>query len=114
YRYLKTLNPEKVALAHKGRRAANAEKPARDINDRYIKPSIPFMEATIDHYHTDIFIEILGHGDCRITKRLYLSAMRDIASGAILAYYLSIKPPSRSNTAVLLRRCVKNWGCLPL
>lgn len=114
YRYLKTLNPVKVALAHKGRRAANAEKPARAINDRYIKPSIPFMEATIDHYHTDIFIEILGHGDCRITKRLYLSAMRDIASGAILAYYLSIKPPSRSNTAVLLRRCVKNWGCLPL
>lgn len=114
YRYLRKLNPVEVARAQKGKRAANQEKPACPAEDRYIRHIIPFMEATMDHYEIDIFTEILGYGDYRITKRLNFSAMRDIASGAILSYYLDIKSPKKSNTAILLRRCVKTWGCLPL
>lgn len=113
YKYLRDLNPTEVARSQKGKRAANAVKPATPVDSRYIRSSIPFMEASMDHYTTDVFTKILGYGDIKITKRLYLSAMRDIASGAILSYYLSIKPPSRATTGILIRRCVKIWGCLP-
>lgn len=113
FKYLLELNPIEVARAQKGRRAANAIRPASPIDSRYIRSSIPFMESSMDHYTTDIFTEILGYGDIKIEKRLYLSAMTDLASGAILAYYLSIKSPSRATIGVLIRRCVKSWGCLP-
>lgn len=113
YGYLKSRNQVDVAFAQQGLRAANAACSASEIEHRHLKSAIPFMEASVDHYKTDVFTEILGHGDIRITKKLYLTVLVDIASGAVLSFYLSINPPSRASVAIVLRKCVQVWGRLP-
>ncbi len=114
YKYLSTLDPVKVARAQKGRGAANHEKPASPVENRNIKPSIAFYEATIDHFYIDLSSQVLMHGDIKITGRLWLSAMVDRASQGVLAWYLSLRAPSSLNTGVLIRRCARQWGRIPL
>lgn len=104
---------QEYARSRGGARMANAAASPTSIRDRAVKPMRPFECATCDHYLVDIQCVLTASRLGRQTDRPWLSVMRDVATGLVLATWLSFRAPSRMACAMLLRSCVRRFGRLP-
>lgn len=102
-----------LALGRGGRRAANAAQPATDVEQRALLPSRPFELATCDHYLTDIYCEVLDANDLTYAMQPWLTVLRDCYTKSVLAFWITLKPPSRRNCALIVRQCLRLNGRLP-
>lgn len=114
YKSLKAPAPHKVALAHKGRRGINSEKPPSMPGSREFVSNLAFFDTTIDHHSIDCLVEVASDGFETKKVRPYLSILLDRASHAVLAWHVDISAPSKSIVSILLRRALKEWGRLPV
>jgi len=102
-----------LAEARGGNRARNAALSPTDVEARTLRPERPFELATCDHYLSDQFCTILFANDMEYAMRPWLTVLRDIATGAVLAWWMRLSPPSRRSIALVLRQCVRTHGRLP-
>ncbi|CAD1796078.1 hypothetical protein CPBF426_10620 [Xanthomonas arboricola pv. juglandis] len=106
------LPAEDLAAARSGgRAAAAAAQPVAPVS-RYLSPVRAFERAHVDHYLCDIHV-LVADGAKRHTRRPQLTAMRDEATGSVLAVSLSFKAPSRHSCLAVVRDCVRRHGRLP-
>lgn len=96
-----------------GARAANAAEAPSDVEDRVIKPLRPFELATCDHHKVDLSCVVARKGGRKYTLRPWLTVLRDIYTGDVLAFWLSFANPSRVACACVLRSCLRRHGRLP-
>lgn len=97
-----------------GLRGANAAASPSAISDRVIPPMRPFERATCDHYLVDMSCVVTKKGDRKLyTRRPWFTVLRDIATGMIIAFWLSFARPNRTACASVLRSCLRRHGRLP-
>ncbi len=101
------------ALARGGNRFANAAESPTSVQNRAIRPMRPFECAICDHYLMDIWCVLARTAESRYPARPWLSVMRDIATGMVLATWISFRAPSRIACAMLMRSCVRRFRRLP-
>jgi putative transposase len=113
--FMKLLNELKPFLANErgGRRAANAAASPSDVDDRAMKPTRPFELASCDHYLCDIHCVVLDANGMNYAMQSWLTVLRDVCTKSILAFWLSLRPPSRRSCALIIRQCLRNHGRLP-
>lgn len=102
-----------VAGGRGGKRAANAAESPTDVDLRAIKPLIPFELATCDHCLLKISCVVLRKGKRTYCRQPWLTVLRDVATGMVLAFWLSFSRPSSVSCAAVLRRCARTHGRLP-
>lgn len=107
------VDPVKDARRRKGKRGANAEKPPTPTEERIIKSSVPFAIATVDHYNVDLIVVLGYEGGKPVTARCWLTALVDLASDDVLAWYFSLHPPSRVSCSMVVRDCIRRHGKVP-
>lgn len=108
------LDPVVHAGRRKGRRGANAEKEPSETATRIIKNSVPFAIATIDHYNVDLTVELGRENGKLITARCWLTALVDLATNDVLAWYFSLHAPSRVSCSMVIRDCIRRHGKVPV
>lgn len=109
---IKRIPKEQLAAERSGKRAAAAAaQPVAPIFKR-LSSIRAFERAHVDHYLCDIHV-VIAEGEKRYTRRPQLTAMRDEATGAVLAVSLSFMPPSRRSCLSVIRDCVRRHGRLP-
>ncbi|AVP98905.1 hypothetical protein C7S18_17730 [Ahniella affigens] len=113
--FLKLLKELEVVLSRRrsGARGENAASPPTAVADRVIVAMRPFEQATCDHYMVDLSCVVAEKDGKRYTKRPIFTVLRDIATGMVLAFWLSFAKPSRVACACVLRSCLRRWGRLP-
>lgn len=109
----KLVDAETRAYLYGGRRAKNSVTPSLPPGKR--RPPVPlvFLESSIDNWKMDLSFAY-GSASGKHAIRPVLSILIDHTSKAILAWTISARPGSRQNIMLLLRRCVEQWGLLPL
>lgn len=112
-RYIREADPTEVAAGRGGRRAANAAACPAPIDKRELKPELPFVFAVVDHYLCDIETVIADAVDRTFTARPWLTALVDVATGALLAVWLSYRTPSVRSVGMIIRLCQRRHGRLP-
>lgn len=110
---VRTLDPEVVARARGGKRAANAAAAPTSPTKRQMLATRPFQRAHVDHALLDIHLKVMESGGRALTSRAWLTAMVDEYSGAVLAMSLSFRSPSKRSCALVIRDCVRRHGRLP-
>lgn len=103
---------EELAKERSGKRAAATAAQPTSPSLKHLSPSRAFERAHVDHYLCDIHV-IVAEGKKRHTRRPQLTAMRDEATGAVLAFSLSFNAPSRYSCLGVIRDCVRRHGRLP-
>lgn len=113
--FYRILDAVKDALApdRGGKRAANAAQQATNVEDRALLPSRPFELATCDHYLIDLYCEVLDANGMTYAMRPWLTVLRDCYTKSVLAFWITLKPPSRRNCALIIRQCLRLHGRLP-
>lgn len=113
--FMVLLNELKPLLANKrgGRRAANAAASPSDVDDRAMKPTRPFELASCDHYLCDLHCVVLDANGMNYGMQPWLTVLRDVYTKSILAFWLSLRPPSRRSCALIIRQCLRSHGRLP-
>ncbi|WP_340648245.1 TnsA endonuclease N-terminal domain-containing protein [Pseudoxanthomonas winnipegensis] len=107
------IPPEELAAARSGgRAAAAAARPAAPAS-KHLSPVRAFERAHVDHYLCDIHVLVAEGKRKRYTQRPQLTAMRDEATGAVLAISLSFNAPSRRSCLAVIRDCVRRHERLP-
>lgn len=101
------------ARRRKGRRGANAAKSPSPTEHRIIKSSVPFAIATVDHYNVDLVVELGRENNKPITARCWLTALVDLATNDVLAWYFSLHPPSRVSCSMVIRDCIRRHNKVP-
>lgn len=96
-----------------GRRAANAAKSPSRVEDRAIAASLPFELAAIDHYNADIFCVLVSPKGIVYVARPWVTAMVDICTKAILAFWVGFRCPSSRSCSMVIRQCVRRHQKLP-
>ncbi|MGY0799924.1 TnsA endonuclease N-terminal domain-containing protein [Lysobacter sp. A286] len=104
---------DELAGARGGNRAANAADQPTDVADRALQASRPFELASCDHYLVDLYCEVLDANDMTYAMQPWLTVLRDCYSKSVLAVWLTLKPPSRRNCALIIRQCLRLHGRLP-
>jgi putative transposase len=104
---------DQLARARGGNRAANAADAPTDVDHRALQASRPFELASCDHYLVDLYCEVLDANGVTYAMQPWLTVLRDCYSKSVLAFWLTLKPPSRRNCALIIRQCVKIHGRLP-
>jgi len=107
------LNQEELARARQGKRAANAAAAPTDPLNRALRPLRAFERAHLDHWLCDIFVIVRRDAKTTYAVRPWVSFLIDEATGALLAFTLSLNAPSRRTCARVLRDCVRRHGRLP-
>lgn len=102
-----------IAGGRGGRRAAHAAESPTDVELRAIKPLVPFELATCDHCLLKISCVVMRKGKRTYCRRPWLTVLRDVASGVVLAFWLSFSQPSSVACAAVIRRCARVHGRLP-
>ena len=110
---LQLLDPVKIARGRGGQRAANAARPPSAVEDRALKPTLPFELAQIDHYKLDLHCKLVSANGKHYTARPWMTVMVDVFTGAVLAIWISFRAPSASACAMVIRQCVRRHGRLP-
>lgn len=111
-KYLLSIDAKTRAEAKGGKRAANAAEPPSPVETRELKAQRPFELATCDHYLVDLHCPVLNASETFV-DRPWLTVLRDIATGFILAVRLGFQPPSRLAVSVMIRECVRRHNRLP-
>lgn len=101
------------AFARGGSRLANSLESPTPVQQRAVKATRPFECAICDHYLTDIWCVLARSGEDTYPARPWLSVMRDVATGMVLASWISFRPPSRLACAMLVRSCARRHSRLP-
>jgi len=113
FKLLHQLKPE-MSGERSGARGANAAASPSAIADRVIPPMRPFECATCDHYLVDVSCVVTKKGDRGpYTRRPWFTVLRDIATGMVIAFWLSFAKPSRTACACVIRSCLRRHGRLP-
>lgn len=112
YRILSVVK-DALALGRGGRRAANAAQVATDVEERALVPGRPFELATCDHYLIDLYCEVLDANGMTYAMQPWLTVLRDCYTKSVLAFWITLKPPSRRNCALIIRQCLRLHGRLP-
>lgn len=102
-----------LAFSTGGRRAANAVEEPTNEPDRVLKATRAFELATCDHCLCKIWVVVRHANGFVYVARPWLTVLRDCATGAVLAIWVSLKPPSRHAIAMVLRSCLRRHGRLP-
>ncbi len=102
-----------IAGARGGKRAGHAAESPTDVALRAVKPLMPFEQATCDHCLLKISCVVLRKGKKTYCRQPYLTVLRDVATGVVLAFWLSFSKPSSVACAAVLRRCARTHGRLP-
>ncbi|MEZ5510609.1 MAG: DDE-type integrase/transposase/recombinase [Gammaproteobacteria bacterium] len=110
---LSKLPPELVAKARGGVRAANAVATPTDPEKRSVKAQCAWQVATVDHYNADIELIFFANQYEVFVVRPWITALVDVFSNEVLAVTVSLKPPSRTACAKVIRECVRHHGRLP-
>ncbi|WP_338334323.1 DDE-type integrase/transposase/recombinase [Xanthomonas euvesicatoria] len=110
---IKRMPVEELAAARSGRRAAAAAARPVAPSSKHLSPVRAFERAHVDHYLCDIHIIIAEGRSQRYTRRPQLTAMRDEATGAVLAISIGFSAPSRQSCLAVIRDCVRRHGRLP-
>lgn len=109
---LKKLDPEQLARARGGTRAANAAAEPVD-RDRCTLPACRSFEiAHADHYLGDRKLRLRLSGGRAWARKPWVSVLRD-GTDEVLAMSVRFRSPSRVALAELLRDCVRRHGRLP-
>jgi len=108
----RSIPAESRARSRSGRRAANAHAHPVAPEHRHLTPARAFERGHIDHYLCDMHV-LVGHTDKPETRRPWLTAMRDEATGAILAVALSFRAPSHLTCLHVIRDCARRHQRLP-
>jgi len=111
-KHSKRLRPEDVAGSRSGKRAAAAAAPPVATALKHLSPARAFERAHADHYLCDIHV-LVADSRKRRTLRPQLTAMRDEATGALLAISLSFNAPSCRSILGLIRDCARRHARLP-
>lgn len=111
-RLLEELRPL-LAQERGGRRAANAASAPSDVEDRALKPTRPFELASCDHYLCDIHCVVLDANEMAYSMQPWLTVLRDVHTKSVLAFWLSLRPPSRRSCALIIRQCLRSHSRLP-
>jgi transposase InsO family protein len=111
-KFLARKDPASIAAARQGRRAGNSAARPTGIETRAIPALRPFEQASIDHCQIALFVAFGADSPCEPLKP-WLTALRDVATGAILAIWISLRAPSRAHVFAVLRRCARTFGRLP-
>lgn len=111
--FIARRDPAHIAGARGGRRFANAAAGPSPVETRVPAPTRPFERATIDHCQLPLYVVLYDRGKEPIVRQPWVTAMRDVATGCILAVWLSLNDPSCVADAMVLRRCLRTWGRLP-
>lgn len=112
-RECKSEDPSRAGKARGGRRLAYAVMHATDPSVRQLKASRAFERAHVDHQQLDRHVVVYGTGKKSLTKRPWITVMRDEFSGAILGLAISINSPSKFRCQAVLRDCARRHGRLP-
>lgn len=110
---IKRSMTEALAAGRGGQRAANAAASPVPPSKREPRASRPFQRAHIDHYKADLHTVVNECARKRITRRLWISAIRDEWSGAVLGIAVRLRCPSRIACSLVLRDCVRRHQRLP-
>ncbi len=108
----KRIPAEEVAASRSGKRAAAAAAHPVAPSLKHLSPVRAFERAHVDHYLCDVHV-VVAEGKKRYTQRPQLTAMRDQATGSVLAFSLSFMAPSRHSCLGVIRDCVRRHGRLP-
>jgi len=110
---VKARDPEHMALCRGGKRAANAAAQPTDRRHCSAPVRRPFESAQADHYLSDRTLVLRSSGNQQITRKPWISVLRDVASSQVLALTVGFRPPSRKVLSELLRDCARRHGRLP-
>lgn len=104
---------EKREAARGGSRAANAA--ASPVAPKKKEPSAtrPFQRGHVDHYLADLHTVVHSDGDNVLTRRVWITVLRDEYSGMVLGLSIRLKAPSRAACAMVIRDCVRRNCRLP-
>src|SRR5690606_12697756 len=104
---------ESLAYGRGGRRAANAAAAPSAVEDRSLKATRPFELASCDHYLCDLHCIVLNANGMAYALRPWLTVLRDCHTKSILAFWLTLRPPSRRSCALIMRQCLRTHNRLP-
>ncbi len=107
------FDPKEIAHGRGGHRAANSAAASSPVESREPLPLRPFARACIDHCLVPLDIVIYERGKRRMTHKAWVTMMVDVATGYILAVWLSLNPPSCAADAMVVRRCVETFELFP-
>ncbi len=112
-RYVRKRPQHLQALKRLGHRAAYALQHYYPWLEKNTPPhgSRPFQVVHIDH--TELDIELVDPDTGENLGRPHLTLMVDAFSRRILAFYLTLDPPSYRSNMMVVRECVRKWGHLP-
>lgn len=112
-REIERIDLEEREAARGGRRAANAAAAPVPPDKKEPRSARPFERGHIDHYLADVHTLICVEGKKKVTRRLWVSVLRDEWSGAVLGLAMRLKAPSRVACALVVRDCVRRHRRLP-
>lgn len=107
-------NAKAVAKGRGGVRAENAAASPSPPDSRELRATMAWELATLDHYQAKIECVVARSNGKIYTARPWISALVDINTKAILAFWISFRPPSKRSCAMVIRQCVRRHGRLPL
>jgi len=104
---------DELARARGGNRAANAADEPTDVAVRALQASRPFELASCDHYLLDLYSAVLDANGVTYAMLPWLTVLRDCYTKSVLAFWITLKSPSRRNCALMMRQCLRRHGRLP-
>ena len=102
-----------LARQRGGQRMANALSAPTDVDERALKPTRPFELASCDHYKCDLHCVVLHANGMAYVMKPWLTVLRDCYTKSVLAFWLSLRDPSRRSCALIIRQCLRTHGRLP-
>lgn len=112
-RLLAEIDPELVARSRGGKRAGNAASDPTSVLDRALIATRPFERVSIDHTKLKIRAIVVESGGSTYSKKPWMSALIDEATGYWLSFSLSFRDPSKRLLSMLYRSCAREYGRLP-
>jgi len=113
FRKIFDATADQLAQRRGGNRSSNAAAPPTDVTARSLKPCRPFEVASCDHYLCDLHCVVLHANGLEYAMQPWLTVMRDCYTGSVLAFWLSLRAPSRRSCALIIRQCLRAHGRLP-
>lgn len=108
----KDTSAEESEQRRSGARAAAAAAPPVDPRLAHLGPARAFERAHTDHYVCDLHVVVIDSTP-PVTRRPWITALRDQATGQILATSLSFSSPSKHSVLGVIRDCARRWNRLP-
>ena len=112
-RFVAEIDAESVASSRGGKRAGNAASDPTSVLDRALIATRPFERVSIDHTKLKIQAIVVESGGNKYSKKPWMSALIDEATGYWLSFSLSFRDPSKRLLSMLYRSCAREYGRLP-